>query len=151
MSAETTETPSAVARAEALLTRWERKLAPSRPASSASSPVPTTTSSAPVARAERIVDRAGQGVSGRGVMRLAALSYVWTAARVADIVSPLQQSWQQAVAEARREEEQQAARRGGPGAARQEERKEHQGEGDLKKTAGTTAEAAGTAADAAGA
>ena len=133
MSAEMTDTPSVVDRADALLTRWEQRLSPGRSEAAPKRPA-----------------RAGQGPRRGGVMYFAARGYVWAAARVGGVVTPIQQSWQQSVAEARRAEEQQAARRAGPGAAQQEGRKERQGEGALKKTAGATTEAAGTAADAAG-
>jgi len=126
------DTPSAVERADALLTRWEQRLTPGRAA-----PPPAVSGK---------VRPAG----GRGLMWPVARGYVWLSARVQDIVGPIQQSWQQSVAEARREQEQQAARRGGPGAARREAGQEKQGEGTIKKTAGATAEAASTATEAAG-
>lgn len=150
MTGHKADVPSAVNRAEALLTRWERRRGPASGGPPPPANYPAERAPA-VRRAEELMARAGRQANGRGVVRVAARGYVWLAAQVQAIAGPIQQDWQSSVAEARRDQEQQAARHGGPGAGLREERQEKQGEGKLKKTAGATAEAASAATDAAGA
>ena len=140
------QAPGAITRADALLTRWERKLTPTG-AWSPATPADRPRRDPPaVQRAEAMLDRAGQRVRGRGLLRPVARGYVWLAATVQAVASPIQQSWQESLDEARHEQEQQVARRDGTGAAHREEGQEKRGEGTLKKTAGATAEAATDAA-----
>lgn len=127
------EQGSAVARADALLSRWEQRLRHHQ-----------ENDAAAPGRAQ------AQGASrplGARLLRPAALGYVWLAATVAAVATPVQKNWQQALSEAREDQQRQAARLPDNESARQAGKQERHGERTLKKSAGATAEAAGTASD----
>ena len=127
------EQESAVARADALLTRWEERLHR-----------PQSPPSLPKAGQQR---RATPQPLGARLLRPAARGYVWFAATVAAVATPVQKNWQQAVSEARQDQVRQETRVSNAKSARQARNEERQGEQKLKKSAGTTAEVAGTATD----
>lgn len=144
------EEQSAVERADALLTRWgqslrsaERRM-PAENAVSGDAPISGDAED----RADSILERIGQNLSGRQLVKAAAHGYVVLAAKTGMLIEPLVTTWQDGVAEAQRQQEQQAAQTQGTSGAHQEEASEKEGQQTLKTTAGAAVEAAGTAAGA---
>ena len=154
--------PSAVERADALLTLWGQRLTPSgKPEPQGKvgaarknkppkghSPRPKASESA-ARRADTLLGRIGHRLSGRGLVEGAAYGYVALAIKTGRAADAVQSTWQESVQAARRQQEQQAARSGGASAARQMATDERKGENILNRTATDVAEDVGKDVDAA--
>jgi len=132
--------PSAIERADALLTHWGQSLNPmKKPAPSAEAPaagpVPRP-EPAPKAtrRADSLLGRVGHRLSGRGLVETAAYGYVAVAIRTGRAANAAQKAWQESVQAALKQQEQRAAQTGGARAAQQVAADEKKGEQVLKQT-----------------
>ena len=140
---ETSAAPTAVERAERILSRRQ---------SIASPPAGDLAEAGSIKPEKAQADRRGRSLR-QGLMRAAARSYVALALKTQKAADSVSRSWQESVEQARREQEEQIARTQGAAAARQEAAEEKRGEQTLRQAAGDTqkvTEAAGETAEAAG-